>query len=392
MPLTGVSVLDLTRVLAGPFATQILADMGATVYKIENPQGGDDSRAFPPFGLNDTSAYFAGVNRGKQSLAIDMSDPQGSELVQELAEQVDVVVDNFKPGTLAKWGLDYATISPKNPGLVWCSISGFGENTARATTPAYDIIIQAMSGFMSITGYPESGPTRAGTSLADLITGTFAACQVCAGLAARNADPDHRGRYIDLAMMDSMVAFSETAVALASQTGIEPGRVGNRHPAITPFQLFTASDTEFVLAAGTQKNWHKLCNAIDRPDLPQDERFVDNVSRTQNVAALVAELDHVFGAQPRDHWLKILADAGVPCGPIQGILDVLADPGLHNRNMLLDAPELGLTLAATPCATHASTDIPTLGSSTHDVLTKKLGLSEETLQALTAQGTIATSS
>jgi CoA:oxalate CoA-transferase len=388
-PLHDILVLDVTRVLAGPFCSLVLGDLGATVVKIERPGIGDESRWFPPHAQDGTSAYFASVNRGKQSVALDLSTPGGADLLRRLAGKADVLVENFRPGTLQGWGIAYDDIVANNAGLVWCAISGFGETGARSGLPAYDIVIQAMSGFMSITGEADGPPTRAGSSIADLAAGLYGAVSVCAALSDRARDPAGRGRYLDVAMLDSMVSLLENAVVRTALEGVAPGRIGSRHPAITPFQPFEAADGILVVAAGHDILWRRLCETLGLDDLADDPRFATIPDRTANHAELESALAPAFALRPRDDWLAALGTAGIPCAPVNDVADVLADPHLAARGLFATDPASGLTMATTASAVGAPVHVPRLGEDTRAVLAELLGLGDSDIGELEKSGAVA---
>ena len=326
--LEGVRVLDFTRVLAGPYATMVLADLGAEVIKIELPGGGDESRSFGPF-VAGVSAYYLSVNRGKKSVTLDLRTPRGAQLAMALVERADVLVENFRPGTMDRFGLDYKRVSARNPRLVYASISGFGQSGPYSHRPAYDVIVQAMSGLASITGLPGQPPVRVGSSTADLSAALFA----CVGLLAAlgRARESGRGRHLDVSMLDCQVALLENAVARYDVTGQVPGPLGSRHPAITPFQFFAAADGWVVVAAGNDRLFARLCQVLQRPELAADARFAGNAARTEHHGALESELAATFAKGSVAEWLDRLEEAGVPCGPVNDVADLVRDPQVRSR-------------------------------------------------------------
>jgi len=332
LPLAGIRVLDLTRVLAGPYCTMILADLGAEVAKIERPGSGDDSRHFGPFLPTGMSAYFASVNRGKKSVALDLHDASDVEMLRRMATRADVFVENFRPGTLDAFGLSSETLRKENPALIYASLSGFGRMGDAAGRPAYDIIVQAMSGLMSITGEGAGRPVRVGTSISDILTGLFAAIGILAALHRRGKT--QTGADLDLAMLDATVAALENAVSRFEVTGTVPQPLGTRHPSIAPFQAFATADVPIVVAAGNEALWNKLCDVLDRPKLAADPLLIDNAARAQNLDYLERMLTERFRTQPAAHWLVRLAAAGIPSAPIRSIADVVHDPQLAARGML----------------------------------------------------------
>lgn len=337
-PLSGVRVLDLSRVLAGPWATQMLADMGADVLKIEHPKGGDDTRAWgPPFvqdgeGNPVEAAYYFCANRSKRSLALDFSTPEGATLLRRLALRADILVENYKLGGLAKYGLDYASLHEIHPKLVYCSITGFGQTGPHAQRPGYDYIIQAMSGLMSVTGEPQAPPMKVGLAVADLFAGLYGAFAILAAL--RHAERTGQGQHLDVALLDCQIA------ALANQTqnyltsGTAPGRLGNAHPNLTPYGPYRAKDGQVIVAVGNDGQFRALCAAIGAPALCQEARFVDNRARLANRMALEDALNALMSVQTCAHWLESLNAAGVPCGPIQTLAQALEDPHVKARALL----------------------------------------------------------
>jgi CoA:oxalate CoA-transferase len=378
-PLRGVRVLDLTRVLAGPFCTMNLADLGAEVIKIEVPGRGDDSRSFAPMMPSGDSGYFYSVNRGKRSITLDLRTEDGAAVFLELASKSDVVVENFSPGTMDRFKVGYAQLKAANPKIILCSISGFGQTGPMTSAPAYDIVAQALGGTMSITGNPGGEPVRCGVSVGDLSAALYGVIAIVSALRVR--DRDGVGNHVDIAMLDCQVAMLEDALARYSVSGRIPGRIGTRHPSITPFQQFRAADEYFVMGAGNEAIWIRFCDAIAMPQLKDDPRFLTNADRTTNHPELEALLARVFATHPRDHWLRLLTDASVPCAPISNVEEVTRDPHLAARNMILhaDHPEFdGLIVPGSPLKSAGDTDIPStraprLGESTDEVLSSVLG-------------------
>src|ERR1700722_11799537 len=378
-PLRGVRVLDLTRVLAGPFCTMNLADLGAEVIKIEVPGRGDDSRSFAPMMPSGDSGYFYSVNRGKRSITLDLRIEEGAAVFLELAAKSDIVVENFSPGTMDRFKTGYAQLKAANPKIILCSISGFGQTGPKASAPAYDIVAQALGGTMSIPGNPGGEPIRCGVSVGDLSAALYGTIAILSALRVR--DRDGVGNHVDIAMLDCQVAMLEDALARYSVSGKIPGRLGTRHPSITPFQQFRASDDYFVMGAGNEAIWLRFCDAIAMPELKQDSRFVTNADRTANHRALETILAGRFATKPRAHWLGLLGDASVPCAPIANVEEVTRDPHLASRNMILHAEHPGfdgLIVPGSPLKASGDTRIPTtrspiLGEATDEVLTRILG-------------------
>ena len=391
--LEGVRVLDFTRVLAGPYATMVLADLGAEVIKVELPGSGDEARNFGPF-VAGVSAYYASVNRGKKSVTLDLRTPRGSRLAMDLVERSDVLVENFRPGSMSRFGLDFEHVSARNPRLVYASISGFGQSGPYSHRPAYDVIVQAMSGLASITGLPGQPPVRVGSSTADLSAALFA----CVGLLAAlgRARETGRGRHLDLSMLDCQVALLENAIARYDVTGEVPGPLGSRHPAITPFQFFAAADGWVVVAAGNDRLFARLCEVLGRPELAGDARFADNASRTENHADLESEIGDAFAGGSVARWLDRLEKAGVPCGPVNDVADLVRDPQVRSRGMIRRQPCAGESVAVpvSPLRFAGETpDIdprpaPALGEHTESVLQELLGLDAADLGSMRRDGVI----
>jgi CoA:oxalate CoA-transferase len=342
-PFSGLLVLDLTRVLAGPFCTLMLAELGARVIKVENPQGGDDSRRYEPF-VEGRSAYFASLNRGKESIALDLKDAADRDVFLRLLRRADVLVENYRPGTLERLGLGYDRLREVNPRLVYAAVSGFGHTGPWSPRPAYDLIIQALSGMMSVTGQPGGPPTRAGTSIADVTGGLFTLAGIAAALYHR--EKTGAGTQVDVALFDGQLAILENAIARYVVTGRAPGPTGNRHPAITPFEAYATADRPLVVAAGNDTLFAHLCRALGRPDLAADPRFATNPDRTRHADELKAALEEVLRTAPADHWIAVLEAAGVPCAPVHTVADAVEHPQAQARNMIVTAG--GLRMAGNP--------------------------------------------
>jgi CoA:oxalate CoA-transferase len=357
-PLAGIFIVDLTRVLAGPYCTMVLADLGARVVKVESPAG-DDARRIGPF-VNGVSAYFASLNRGKQSIALDLKDAADRAIFDALVARADVLIENFRPGVMQRLGYGWEVLAAKHPSLVMASVSGFGQTGPYATRPAYDVVVQAMGGIMSLTGELGGEPARVGTSLGDIGAGLFSAIGIQAALVERARTGV--GRHIDVGMLDCQVAMLENAIARYRATGNVPGPLGTRHPSIAPFQALRASDGHVVVAAGNDALFAKLCAAIGRSALASDARFVSNALRTENVDALAVELETVLATAGVTHWLERLEAAGIPCGPLNDVAAVLDDPQVRARNMIITSedPTAGtLTLAGNPVKLSGVEDPPT---------------------------------
>ncbi|MGE0152761.1 MAG: CaiB/BaiF CoA transferase family protein [Reyranellaceae bacterium] len=360
-PLNGITVIDLTRVLAGPYCTMMLHDLGARVIKVETPKVGDDSRHIGPF-VKGKSAYFMSLNRGKESIALDLKAPADREIFEGLLAKADVLVENFRPGTMEKLGFGYDSLQRKHPRLIYAASSGFGDSGPYRTRAAYDMVVQGMGGIMSITGHPDGPPTRVGTSVGDITAGLFTAIGVNAALYHRAQTG--QGQKIDVAMLDCQIAILENAIARYFATGQIPGPIGARHPSITPFEAYRAADGHVIVAAGNEGLFAKLCACIGAPQLPADPRFASNDLRTQNHEALKVELERAFAADTVAHWLSRLDAAGVPCGPLNNIEQALNDPQVLSRNMVVSTqdPVVGeLKMAGNPIKLSAFADPSTRG-------------------------------
>lgn len=343
-PLHGVMVVDLSRVLSGPYCSMVLADLGARVIKVEPPGAGDDSRGFAPFS-NGQSAYFAAFNRGKESLALDLRQAPDRAAFERLLDGADVLLDNYRPGVLGRLGYPRETIAARWPVLVHASISGFGQDGPYATRTAYDLIIQAMSGVMSLTGNEGQGPARVGTSVVDIATGLFAAVGILAALAERRGAAGTPGRFVDVAMLDCQVAMLEHALARA-QLGDPPQRIGARFPTVAPSDAFRTTDGWIVIGAVTEAQWRGTLQALGLEPLGEDPRYATMALRVANQAALKAAIEAVTATRPTAHWDAALAAAAVPCGPVRTMADLLTDPQLAWRGMLVEAA--GIKVAGSP--------------------------------------------
>ena len=404
-PLAGIRVLDLTRVLAGPWAAQNLADLGAEVIKVERPKKGDDSRAFGPPWLKDAqgrdtaeSAYFACANRGKKSVTLDLASPKGQAIARELAERCDVLLENFKYGDLDRYGLGYAQLRKVNPGLIYCSVTGFGHSGPWRERPGYDFMIQGMGGLMSVTGERDDraggGPQKAGIPIADLITGMYASVAICAALAHRAKSG--QGQHLDLALLDSLVAVLANQGANYLATGTPPGRLGNDHPNIAPYQVFKVADGAVIVACGNDNLFRKFCEVAGRPELADDARFATNGKRVANRAELTRILSEIMGKRSMREWLDGLEAAGVPCGPINSLEQVFAEPQAVARGLRMELPhptagKVALTrspmrFSETPV--QHDTPPPTLGQHTEEVLKGLLKKSPSEIEKLRAEGIV----
>ena len=357
-PLSGVTVIDMTRVLAGPYCTMVLADLGARVVKVETPGGGDDSRAFGPF-VGGKSAYFMSINRGKESISLDLKDEAARRAFEGLLAGADVLVENFRAGTMERLGYGWEALHERFPRLIYAACSGFGHTGPYAGRPAYDVVVQAMGGIMSLTGHPGGPPARVGSSIGDIVAGLFTAIGVNGALYRRTLTGE--GMKLDVSMLDCQVAILENALARYFASGEVPGPLGTRHPSITPFQSYASADGHVVISAGNDALFGKLCAALGRPALAEDARFADNAARIANIDALEIEFEAVLTAHPTAHWLALLEEAGVPCAPINTVEDVLADPQVAARNMVIRAqdPVAGeVKMAGNPIKLSAYPDPP----------------------------------
>lgn len=331
LPLEGLTVIDLTRVLAGPMCTQMLADLGARVIKVEQPDTGDDARGIGPF-VDETSAYFLSVNRNKESIALDLRQPQDRAIFERLLDGADVLAENFRPGTLDKLGYGWPALQARWPRLVLTSVSGFGQTGPCSGLPAYDMVVQAMSGMMSVTGHPGAGPCRVGVSIGDLGAGLYAVIGTQAALMRRLRTG--QGEHVDVSMLDCQVALLENPVARLGALGSAPGPTGTRHPSMAPFDVFAAQDGWFVIAVGSDALFARLCTLLDLPALASDARFASNALRCEHQAALKAALEARLRDNPRSHWLALLTDNGVPAGEYNSVADIVEHPQVRERGML----------------------------------------------------------
>ncbi|MBI4989926.1 MAG: CoA transferase [Rhodocyclales bacterium] len=397
--LSHLRILDLSRVLAGPWCTQNLADLGAEVIKVEKPGSGDDTRAWGPPYLKDAagqdtgeSAYFLSCNRGKKSIALDIAHPEGRRIIRELARRSDVLVENYKVGGLAKYGLDWDSLHAINPRLIYCSITGFGQDGPYAARPGYDFIVQGMGGLMSVTGEadgaPGGGPQKVGVAVADLFTGMYATVAVLAALTFR--ERTGQGQHIDLALLDAQVAMLANQNMNFLTTGQAPERRGNAHPNIVPYQTFATADGHVILAVGNDAQFRRFCELAGCAGLADDARYATNSARVANRAALIPLLEPALRQRTTHAWIAALEAAGVPCGPINRLGEVFADPQVRHRGMRLDLPHPAagsVPLVANPIRLSASPleyDLPPplLGQDTNEILQNLLGFQEDELARL----------
>jgi CoA:oxalate CoA-transferase len=366
-PFSGLLVVDLTRVLAGPYCAMMLADMGARVIKIEPPVKGDDSRHYGPWLKAKSgkvkSGYFISVNRGKESIALDLKADADRKVFEALLSKADVLIENYRGGTMEKLGYGYDALKDKHPKLIYAAVSGFGHTGPYAKRPAYDMIAQAMGGVMSLTGHPDGPPTRVGTSTGDITAALFATIGVVTALYDR--EKTGRGQKVDVAMLDSQVAVLENAISRYVATGEVPGKLGSRHPSIAPFAAFATKDGHIAIAAGNDDIWVRVCRVLGREELIADERFRTNPSRVDHVDAMAAEMETSLSAKASKEWLALLEAAGVPCGPLNNVADVMRDPQVLARNMIVESldPDMGpIRMQGNPIKLSAHEDAHTRGA------------------------------
>jgi len=393
-PLSGLTVLDLTRVLSGPYCTMLLADMGARVIKIEQPGRGDDTRGWGPPFVNGESSYFLSINRNKESLTLDLKSPSAQRIIATLLERADVLVENFRPGTMERLGLSYEGLAVTHPRLVYCSISGFGQTGPRSSEPGYDAVMQGEAGLMSITGAADGPPYRLGVAIADIVSGMFAAQGIAFALLVR--ERTGRGQRVDIGMLDATAALLTYQAGIYFATGTTPGRLGNRHPTIVPYETFAASDGDFVVAVGNDEQWRRFCRIIEASDLAGDERFATNRARVTNYDALRPLLVERLRTRSRTAWVEVLKAAGVPCGSVRTISEVLVDQQLDARGMVetVDHVSAGairvlgvpIKLSDTPGAVRSAP--PALGQHTESILRDDCGLSAAQIETLRSEAAI----
>ena len=380
-PLTGLRVLDLSRVLAGPYCAMMLADYGADIVKIEPPKVGDDSRAFGPF-VGDESAYFMSLNRNKRSMTLNFKRQAECDVFREMVKYADIVLENYRPGTMEKFGLGYDELKKINPKIIYAACSGFGHSGPYQYKPAYDIIVQAMGGIMSITG-PEGGePCRVGASVGDIIAGMFTAYGIMMALHHRGNTGE--GQKVDVGMLDCQVAVLENAIARYVTSGSVPTPLGNRHPSISPFSSFTAQDGHIIVGAGNDRLWTKLCNILKKPELLTDSRFDNNSNRTAHVKELTEILNEVFSKKTIAEWMTVLEEAELPCAPINTVDKIVNDPQIKAREMIVEVEHpvaghlkmagLPIKMSATPGAVERPA--PLLGQHTAELLKEIIGWDE----------------
>lgn len=393
-PLEGIKIIDMTRVLAGPYCAMVLQDLGAEVIKIENPKTGDDSRFFGPY-KNGKSLYFTAINCGKKSVSLNLKAPEAKEILIGMVKKADVLLENFRPGTMEKFGLGYETLKEANPRLIYAATSGFGHTGPDAAKPAYDILVQARGGLMSLTGQPDADPTIVGVSIGDILAGVFTATGVTTALYQR--EKTGLGQKIDVSMLDCQVAIMENAMARYQATRAAPKPQGCKHPTVAPFQSFKASDRYFVIAVANDSLFRKLCNCIGCPELVDDPLFVSNAARHENQPELERRLQKIFLTKTADEWIAQIEKAGVPVSPINDLSYVAEDPQILARNMLVDMddpslPDIQVTgnpikmtnIPEMKCRLHA----PEIGENNVEILTQWLGMDKAEIDRLKSIGVI----
>lgn len=333
-PLKGLLVLDLTRVLVGPYCTMVLSDLGARVIKVEAPEVGDDSRSFGPF-IEDQSAYFMSLNRGKESIALNLKNSEDKKIFEKILAKADILVENFKPGTLEKWGYGWNDVKDKYPKLIYASASGFGQTGPMNTLPAYDMVVQGMGGLMSVTGQPNSEPTRVGTSIGDITAGLFTAIGINAALYDRQKTG--KGMQIDVSMLDCQIAILENAIARYLSKGEIPKPMGSRHPSIAPFEAFKTKNSYIIIAAGNDKLFDGMCQTLGISECVQDQRFKDNNTRNKHINDLKIIIEDKLKHKTTEEWVKLFTDKSIPCGPINNIKEAVENPQIQFRNMIVSA-------------------------------------------------------
>jgi CoA:oxalate CoA-transferase len=361
-PLSGITIVDLSRILAGPYCTLLMAELGARVIKVEAPNTGDDARQYGPF-KNGKSTYFVSVNRGKESIVLDLKAPGDRDIFERLLDKADAVVENFRPGTMEKLGYGWDTLHPRYPRLIYAAASGFGHTGPYSHYPSYDMVVQGLGGIMSITGIPDGPLVRVGTSVGDLAGGLYTAIALNAALLHRERTGE--ATKVDVALFDCQIALLENAVMRYTTTGEIPGPMGARHPSITPFEAFATSDGHIIIAAGNDGLFVRMAQAIGRPDLAENPLFKTNPLRNQHQPALKAEIEAALSGGTTEHWIAVLEKAGLPCGPVNNVAQAVAHPQVAARNMLIDCddPVTGpLKLAGNPMKLSAFADPPTRAS------------------------------
>ncbi|MEM0084291.1 MAG: CaiB/BaiF CoA-transferase family protein [Candidatus Methanomethylicia archaeon] len=394
-PLEGIRVLDVSRVLAGPFCTMILGDLGAEVIKVEEPVKGDETRSWGPPFINGESAYYLSINRNKKSITVNLKSEEGIEIIYRLAERSDVFIENFRPGVAERLKIDYDSIKKINPKIIYCSISGFGQTGPYRDYPAYDLLIQAMSGFMSITGEEGRPPVRIGVALFDIGAAMYAAIAIIAALYRR--EKIGVGERIDISLLDTGVSWLTYMAMNYFATGENPKKMGSAHPSIVPYQCFKDKNGKyFAVAVGNDEHWRKMCKSLGKEEWINDERYITNPNRVKNRYELLAELNKIFESNTREYWLKVLMENSVPCAPVNEVSEILSDPQVIHREMVkeINHPKLGLIKQLGIPIKYANTKLeikdppPTLGQHTEEVLMKILGYDKEKILDLKKRGVI----
>jgi len=393
-PLSNVKVLDLTRVLAGPFCTMILNDLGADILKVEVPNCGDDSRSFGPF-KNNQSLYFISINRGKKSISLNLKSEKGKKIFLELIKHFDIIIENYKPGTMEKLGLGYDVLKEINPKIIYAAASGFGHTGPDSKKPAYDILAQAMGGVISITGWPDSAPTRVGMSLGDITASLYTAIGINAALYYKAITGE--GQKVDVSMLDCQVSILENALTRYQVDNKPPKPIGNRHPTITPFQAFKAKDEYFVIAVGNDNLWEKFCNAVGMEELITDQRFSTNGNRTKNISELIPIIDNILIKKNASEWIEILNNAEVPVSPINTIDKVMQNRQVNSRNMIVEVEDKKagkIKIAGNPIKMTTIKEEPTrnpapeIGEHNYEIYAELLNLSKAEIDNLKLEGVI----
>ncbi len=386
-PLSGLKVLDLSRVLAGPFCGMLLADMGAETIKIEMPGRGDDSRGYPPF-VNEESAYFMSVNRNKKSMTLNLKSQEGKEIFKEMVKKADVVVENFRPGTMKRLGLDYEVLKEINPSIIYGACSGYGQYGPSSELPAYDMIVQAMGGLMSITGPDENHMSRVGSSIGDVVAGVFTALGIVSAVVHRQNTGE--GQLVDVAMLDCQMSILENAIARYFVNGVNPKPMGNRHPSIEPFGEVKTKDSSMVVAAGNDQLFVKLCKILGDESMATDPSYQTNQSRVEHMDQLFESLNGHFEKKSTNEWIAILREQGIPCGPINKIGDAVNEPSVIARDMIVEVtntkgdavkmPGIPIKFSKTPCSVDKAA--PLLGEDTAEILLNWCGIDSDRLSKL----------
>jgi formyl-CoA transferase len=392
--LEGIRVLDFSRILAGPYCTMLLGDLGAEVIKIERPGSGDGARQWGPPWMGEESAYFLSVNRNKQSMTLNLKHQDGRQLVRELIASADILVENFRPGTMKKLGLDYETLSPQHPALIYCSITGYGQSGPYRDRPGYDFMIQGQGGILSVTGPAEGPPSKVGVAIVDITAGLYAVSAILAALHFRNQHGE--GQYIDVALLDTQIGWLANVAHNFFATGEAPGRFGNAHPNIVPYETFRTANGYLALAVGSDAQFERLCQAVERPDLWEDERYQTNAGRVENRESLVPELQALLMQRTASEWIELLLEHRVPVGPVNDIPTILSDPQVAARQMVqeIEHTALGSIKQLGPVAKLSRTPArlrkapPALGEHTEELLMNELGRSPAEIEELRAEAVI----